>query len=226
MSKSPLTEPEWQALFADEMAGLSRRELGAKYGVHPGTINRQASARGLLKRQTGAPDQRCIPPGGWPPDRVIPQSQSGMTGRKWDAALDRYLAGEDRDVIAADIGVRPGAITSRAHKSGRQKKDVPGAVYRLTGPKPVTLEDQPDNRLRLRRGARAFLLDLTRPEASLADLNALMMEAAGAGDRHEALETLRMLAAARRVIERDLARAHPRKPETDDDAPADRKSVV
>ena len=156
MNKRPLTEPQWLALFDDEAAGLTRRQLSAKYGVHPGTINRQASARGLLKRQTGAPDQRCIPPGGWPPDRVIPQSRSGMTGRKWDAALDRYLAGEDAAVIAADIGVRPGAITSRAHKSGRQKKDVPGAVYRLTGPKPVTLEDQPDNRVRLRRGPVAF----------------------------------------------------------------------
>ncbi|WP_332654387.1 DNA-packaging protein [Brevundimonas sp.] len=144
MSKSPLTEPEWQALFADEMAGLTRRELSAKYGVHPGTINRQASLRGLLKRQTGAPDQRCIPPGGWPPDRVIPQSRSGMTGRKWDAALDRYLAGEDAAIIEADIGVGPGALTSRAHAVGRQKKQTPGAVRRPTGPKPGAWDPDPD----------------------------------------------------------------------------------
>ena len=121
MSRSILSDDQWSALFADEMAGMTRRELGAKYGVHPGTINRQASARGLLKRQTGAPDQRRIPPGGWPPDRVIPQSPNGMTGRKWDAALDRYHAGEDAAAIEADIGSGPGALTSRAHAVGRRR---------------------------------------------------------------------------------------------------------
>lgn len=144
MSKSKLTDPEWLALFAEEKAGVPRRKLSAKYGVHPGTINRQASLRGLLKRQTGAPDQRCIPPGGWPPDRVIPQSRSEMTPRKWDAALDRYHAGEDAAVIEADIGVGPGALTSRAHAVGRQKKDVPGSVRRPTGPKPGLWEPDPD----------------------------------------------------------------------------------
>jgi len=192
MSKSPLTEPEWQALFADEMAGLSRRELGAKYGVHKGTINRQASARGLLKRQTGAPDQRRIPPGGWPPDRLIPQSQSGMTGRKWDAALDRYLAGEAAAVIEADIGVGPKALTSRAHAVGRQKKDTPGAVYRSTGPKPVTVEGVTETRLLVRCKARSFLLDLDRPEATVAELTALIREAAENGDRQAVADYLRM----------------------------------
>ena len=133
MSNSPLTESEWQALFADEMAGLSRRELSVKYGVHPGTINRQASLRGLLKRQTGAPVQRCIPPGGWPPDRVFPQSRSAMTPRKWDAALDRYHAGEDAAVIEADIGVGPGALTSRARRGTARWTRRPLGVSGICG---------------------------------------------------------------------------------------------
>lgn len=144
MTRSKLSDDQWRALFDDEMAGLTRRELGLKYGLHPGTISRQASICGLLKRQTGAPDHRRIPPGGWPPDRVIPQNPVGMTGREWDAALDRYLAGEDAAVIAADIDVRPGAVTSRAHAVGRQKKQTPGAVRRPTGPKPGAWEPDPD----------------------------------------------------------------------------------
>lgn len=218
MSKLPLTDPEWLALFADEMAGLSRRELSAKYGVHPGTISRQATLRGLQKRNTGAPDQRCIPPGGWPPDRIIPQSQSGMTGRKWDAALDRYLAGEDAAVIAADIGVGPKAVTSRAHAAGRQKKDTPGAVYRSTGPKPVTVEGVTETRLLLRCKARSFLVDLDRPEATLAELTALIREAGENGDRQAVADYLRM----RNRVERTLADgpAAVSAPDPDDDAPA------
>ena len=163
MSKLPLSEDTWLALFADEKAGMTRRELSVKYRVHPSTISRHAAERGLRKCDTGAPDHRCIPPGGWDPDRVIPQSRARMTGRRWEAALDRYLAGEDATVVAADLGLRRGDLTARARQCGRQKKDTPGAVYRVPGPKPVTLEDLPDNRVRIRRGARAFLLDLTRP---------------------------------------------------------------
>ena len=218
MSKSILSEDQWAALFADERAGLSRRELSAKYGVHPGTINRQASLRGLLKRQTGAPDQRCIPPGGWPPDRIIPQSRSGMTGRKWDAALDRYLAGEDSAVIEADIGVGPGALTSRAHAGGRQKKDTPGAVYRSTGPKPVTVEGVTETRLLVRCKARSFLLDLDRPEATIAELTARIREAGDNGDRQAVADYLRMRHRVQRTL--DEGRVPESAPDPHDDAPA------
>ena len=84
MSRTILSDDEWLALFADEMAGMSRPQLAAKYGVHRNTISRQAAERGLQKRVTGAPDQRRVPEGGWPPDRVFPQSPIGMTRRKWD----------------------------------------------------------------------------------------------------------------------------------------------
>jgi phage terminase large subunit-like protein len=218
MSKSKLSEDQWAALFADERAGLSRRELSAKYGVHPGTINRQASLRGLLKRQTGAPDQRCIPPGGWPPDRIIPQSKSGMTGREWDAALDRYLAGEDSAVIEADIGVGPGALTSRAHAVGRQKKQTPGAVYRSTGPRPVTVEGVTETRLLVRCKARAFLLDLDRPEATIAELTARIREAGDNGDRQAVADYLRMRNRVQRTL--DEGRLPESAPDPHDDAPA------
>ena len=201
MSQSSLTEDQWSALFADEMAGVSRRDLGVKYGVHPGTINRQAGQRGLLKRQTGAPDQRRIPPGGWPPDRIIPQSGADMTVRKWDAALDRYLAGEDAAVIEADIGVGPGALTSRAHACGRQKKQTPGAVYRSTGPKPVTVEGVTETRLLVRCKARSFLVDLDRPEATLAELTVLIREAGDNGDRQAVAEYLRMRNRVQRTLD-------------------------
>ena len=181
MSRTLLSEDQWLTLFADEKAGMTRRALAAKYGVHPSTISRQASERGLLKRQTGAPDHRCIPPGGWDPDRPIPQSRAGMTGRKWDAALDRYLAGEDAAVVAADIGLRRGDLTARARNCGRQKKDTPGAVYRVPGPKPVIIEHQADNRVRLHHKSRAFLLDLDQPEATFAELTALARECADTG---------------------------------------------
>ncbi len=120
-------------MFAEEMAGVPRRVLAARYGIHPGTINRQASLRGLLKRQTGAPDQRCKPESGWPDDRVFPKSPVGMTAGRWREAKRRYLAGEPAAEVAAAFGVTEGAITSRCHADGCQKKDTPGAVYRSTG---------------------------------------------------------------------------------------------
>ena len=191
MNRTILSDDQWVALFADEMAGMSRRELAAKYGVHRNTISRQAAERGLQKRVTGAPDQRRVPEGGWPPDRVFPQSPIGMTRRKWDAALDRYLAGEPAAVVAADIGCTVTALTSRAHDDKRQKKDTPGAVYRVSGPRPVSLEDLPDNRLRVRRGTWAFTLSRDDPEATLAELWTLAEQAAQAGEREECLGHLR-----------------------------------
>ena len=54
MSKLPLSEDTWLALFADEKAGMTRRELSVKYRVHPSTISRHAAERGLRKCDTGA----------------------------------------------------------------------------------------------------------------------------------------------------------------------------
>lgn len=114
MSKRVLSETGWQALFADEMAGMTRRELSAKYGVHRSTISRQATERGLQKRVDRHPRPAPHSRGRLAARPVFPQSPVGMTRRKWDAALDRYLAGEPAAVVAADIGCTVTALTSRS----------------------------------------------------------------------------------------------------------------
>ena len=194
-----LTETEWQALFADERGGMTRRELSVKWDVHANTICRQASARGLLKRQSGAPDHRCAPPGGWPLDRVIPQSLNGMTPRKWGVALDRYLAGEPAASVAADVGCSASSLTSYAYNNRRQKKDVPGAVYRRSGPKPVRLETLADDRIRVSRGTHAFTLSRDDPQATLDELWGLAEQAAEAGEREACQGYLRARNAVRRA---------------------------
>ncbi|WP_439476906.1 terminase large subunit domain-containing protein [Brevundimonas sp.] len=220
MSKSILTEDQWLALFAEEAAGATRKALSAKHGVHTGTINRQASARGLLKRQTGAPDHRRKPPGGWPDDRVIPQSPVGMTGALWREALDLYLAGEPAADIAERYGVTEGALRSRAHADGCQKKDVPGAVYRLTGPKPITLETLPDTRIRLKHRDRAFVLDRNNPGAAVDALVAQAETLAGAGEREACASDLRMADLIRRVLIGGRPGAGPPPEAANDDAPS------
>ncbi|CAN7421651.1 terminase large subunit domain-containing protein [Brevundimonas sp. LjRoot202] len=222
--KRILSETEWRALFADERRGMTRRQLSVKWGVHGSTICRQASARGLLKRQSGAPDHRCVPPDGWPLDRVFPQSRAGsMTPRKWGVALDRYLAGEPAASVAADVGCTASSLTSYAYNNRRQKKDVPGAVYRPSGPKPVRLESLPDDRIRVSRGTHAFTLSRDDPQATLDELWSLAEQAAAAGEREACLGYLRARNAVRRACGLPPERIGPPGAEArppDDDPPA------
>ena len=223
MGRSKLAEDTWDALFAEETAGVPRKVLAPKYGVHIGTINRQASLRGLLKRQTGAPDHRCKPPGGWPDDRVIPQSRVGMTVGCWRRAGARYLAGEPAADIAREFGFGENGLYSWAHAEGCQKKDVPGAVFRPTGPKPITLENLPDNRIRLRHRDRAFILDRDDPGAAFETLAAQAAALAAAGEREACASDLRMADLIRRVLiepERRRRAAEASDREVADDSPA------
>ena len=130
MAKSKLTDPEWLALFAEELAGVARRVLTAKYGVSKSAINVQALKRGLRKRDTGAFDHRCRPPGGWPEHEPLPQNRHDMTPADWRAAARRRLDGECDRAIAADLDVSTGALNNQAAGFNMRKRDVPGAVYR------------------------------------------------------------------------------------------------
>ncbi len=200
MTKSKLTPDEWDALFAEEMAGVPRSVLAVKYGIHTTTINRMASLTGRLKRQSGAPDQRCKPPGGWPDDHVFTQSRVGMTAGGRREAIDRHLAGEPVRDIARDTGLSEGGIYSAAHSEGRQKKDVPGAVFLPTGPKPITLENLPDDRIRLKHRDRAFVLDCKNPGAAVATLRDQSEAWAVEGHREACAADLRMAAFISRML--------------------------
>ena len=130
MAKSKLTDDQWLALFAEELAGVPRRLLTVKYGVSKSAINVQALKRGLRKRDTGAVDHRMRPPGGWPEHEPLPQNRHDMTPADWRAAAQRRLDGECDRAIAASLDVSTGALNNQAAGFGMLKRDVPGAVYR------------------------------------------------------------------------------------------------
>jgi phage terminase large subunit-like protein len=130
MAKSKLTDDQWRALFAEELAGVPRRLLSPKYGVSKSAINVQALKRGLRKRDTGAVDHRMRPPGGWPEHEPLPQNRHGMTPADWRAAAQRRIDGECDRAIAADLEVSTGALNNQAAGFNMRKRDVPGAVYR------------------------------------------------------------------------------------------------
>lgn len=131
---SKLSEAEWEALFARDAAGEPRRALAAEHGVALGTIAWQARKRQRLKGLSpGAVDRRRRPADGWPDDHVFTQSRSGMTPARWDAALTRYAAGEDRAALGAEYGFHPATLMRRAQAEGRRKCDLADAVYRPRG---------------------------------------------------------------------------------------------
>ncbi|MDI1325399.1 MAG: terminase family protein [Brevundimonas sp.] len=147
MTKSKLTDDQWDALFEEERAGVPRKVLAVKYGVHTGAINRKASLSGRLKRRTGAPDQRCRPAGGWPDDRV-----------------------------------------------------APGAVFLPAGPKPITLENLPDDRIRLKHRDRAFVLDRKNPRGAVETLLGQAEVSAVEGRREACAADLRMAGLITRIL--------------------------
>jgi phage terminase large subunit-like protein len=130
MSKSLLSNDQWLALFAEELAGVPRRLLAPKYGVKTSTINQQARTRGLIKRLSGAPDHRKRPAGGWPEHEPLTRSPVGMSPARWREALERRLAGEETGAVAADYGVSPGRMVGVAAEMKMRKCDRPNAVYR------------------------------------------------------------------------------------------------
>ncbi|HVL41467.1 MAG TPA: terminase family protein [Brevundimonas sp.] len=144
MAKSKLDNDQWLELFADELAGIPRVMLSAKWGVSTGAINVQARKRGLTKRETGARDHRMRPPGGWPDNEPLPQSAVGMSPDDWRALLKRYQAGECHKALAAEAGVSTGALHNRATDMGMRKKDNPASVYRTTRPEGPAPEPEPD----------------------------------------------------------------------------------
>lgn len=156
MGRSKLSDDQWLALFSEEKTGVPRSVLAAKYDVSRSAINIQAVNRRLTKRETGAPDHRKRPPGGWPDDRPLPQSAVGMTPRQWRQLLARYQAGESPEALSAAYGPSVAAIHSHAATVGMRKCDAADAVYNWFNGRDVS--------------GRAFRFDPADPEATEAAL--------------------------------------------------------
>ena len=180
--RSKLSEAQWEALFVRDAAGEPRGRLAAAYGVTVGTIAWQARKRGRLKGAADGAvvDRRRRPEGGWPAGHVFVQSRSGMTPERWDAALDRYAAGEDAGALAAEYGFHPASLAARAKAERRRKCDRPDAVYRPRGPWGYAP-----------RPALAFRFDRNDPEATRASLAQTIERAMDEGRLADATTLLR-----------------------------------
>lgn len=180
--RSKLTEAQWEALFGRDAAGEPRGRLAKAYGVAVGTIAWQARKRGRLKGQMDGAvvDRRRRPEGGWPAGHVFVQSRSGMTPERWDAALDRYAAGEDAAALAAEYGFHRASLMARAKAERRRKCDRPDAVYRPRGPWGCAP-----------RAELAFRFDPDDPEATRASLAETIERAMDEGRLADATRLLR-----------------------------------
>lgn len=188
---SKLTEAHWEALFYRDAAGEPRKALAADYGVSVGTICWQARKRRRMKGQVAeAADRRRRPEGGWPDDRVFPQSRSAMTPRRWRQLLARYVAGEPIWVLAGEYGVSEGAICHNAQAGRMRKADWPGAVYQAPGPSEDGRGPRPE---------MAFTFDRDDPEKTRASLGATMLRAVAEGRRADAVALGRMWGMIERI---------------------------
>jgi len=200
MSKSKLTDEQWAALWAKELAGARRRDLAVEFGMAVSTIASRAKKEGRLKRDSGAPDHRVRPPGGWPEDEPLKQSPVGMTPRRWVELLTRYQNGERAADLAVEYGVTEPAIHSRARALEMRKKDRADAVRRRTGPPPVIVETLADGTVRIARGAEGFILDPEHPEGAVAALLARADAYARIDDLPGVSRRLHLVALIRRVM--------------------------
>lgn len=186
---SKLSEDQWEALFHRDAAGEARKALAREHGITVGTIAWQAAKRSKQKGQVvGAVDKRRRPPGGWPADRVHPQSRSGMTPARWEILLTRRLAGEATEALAAEYGVHPETIAVQARHRGMRKGDRPEAVFLPRGPAAVA-------------GGAGVAFDF-RPHDPAATEASLMAQAGAAAAEGRAADflTLRRLARAARDL--------------------------
>lgn len=178
--RSKLTEAQWAALFGRDAAGEPRGRLAKAYGVTVGTIAWQARKRGRLKGQMdGAVVDRRRPEGGWPAGHVFVQSRSGMTPERWDAALDRYAAGEDAAALATEYGFHPASLAARAKAERRRKCDRPDAVYRsrerwVGASRPEMAFRFHRNDLEATRASLAQTIERAMREGRLADATTLL----------------------------------------------------
>ena len=128
-----MSEKTWRRVFRWDRRGGPRTRLAELFGVTVGTIAYQAAKRGLRKGETpGCVDRRRRPEGGWPDDHVF--HQSGMTPARWRALLERRIAGEVVEDLAAEYGVCVATIGRQARQMGMRKMDRPDARYLPRGP--------------------------------------------------------------------------------------------
>jgi phage terminase large subunit-like protein len=200
MSKSKLADEQWAALWAREMAGARRRDLAVEFGVAVSTIASRAAKEGRRKRDSGAPDHRVRPPGGWPEDEPLKQSPVDMTPRRWVELLIRYQNGERAAALALEYGVSEPAIHSRARALEMRKKDRADAVRRRTGPPPITVETLADGAVRIACAEEGFILDPDHPEETVAALLARADAHARVDDLPGVSRRLRLVALVRTVL--------------------------
>ncbi len=113
-------------------------------------------------------------------DRPLRQSSSGMSPNRWHTLLDRWLAGEPIQALAAEYGVERGTIHYNANKYHKRKKDHADAVRLPKGPVPVTAQEQLDGRVRLVCRDLSLTVDRRDPsavrEAALDAVSLTMLE--------------------------------------------------
>jgi len=113
-------------------------------------------------------------------DRPLRQSSSGMSPNRWHTLLDRWLAGEPIQALAAEYGVERGTIHYNANKYHKRKKDHADAVRLPKGPVPVMAQEQLDGRVRLVCRDLSLTVDRRDPsavrEAALDAVSLTMLE--------------------------------------------------
>lgn len=89
-----------------------------------------------------------------------------MSPKRWHALLERWLAGEATEALAAEYGVRPTSIHRNACVLGLRKKDRPDAVRRAKGPAPAWAEVQADGDVRVGCRDLSLTIDRRDPQAT------------------------------------------------------------
>lgn len=105
----------------------------------------------------------------------------------WVGLLERYVAGETREALAAEHGVSVEAVSWQARNRGYRKKDRPDAVYRWVQAPPIVPAPPPE-------AACGFAFDPDDPEGSARRALEVGRRAAAEG---RTLDFVRMTQAAR-----------------------------
>lgn len=137
-----LTDDQLRALFAREAQGERRADLAREAGVSPSTLVSHARRLRLRKGDTGAPDHRRRPPGGWPLDHVQPQNPD-LSEADWRAAMVDWLAGQAAAAIGARLNVTQGAVAHQARIRGLRRKDRADAAPAPRAPRPIPDDAEP-----------------------------------------------------------------------------------
>jgi len=134
-----------------------------------------------------------------PRDRPLKQSRSGMTLNRWDALLERWLAGEPIRALAAEYRVSPSTIHHQANKLNKRKKDRRDAVRLAKGPAPTRVITGPDGVERVVCAELAFVFHRDDPVATVASIYDRVEPAAADGAEPTVMKLFRMGGASVRL---------------------------